>query len=216
MSFLTFKKPPTTLSERIRSASSSFAFNPFGGLDEYEVLKILVPKFDLYQLADEIKQGKPQAIQFIGRHGRGKSTHLRALRQFFSPKEAQFWDLPLQELPAIHAPVLFIDGIQHLSLSQRLSLWKKPGLTLIFTTHLHRRAELAFSNKPLRTFRFKGISAEELSQIISNRLQNAMLNEESTLPAIKPAEVDPLISHFGDDFRGILNYLYTYSNQTTP
>ena len=62
-------------------AKTSFHFNPFCGVLDEDLNKIIESRFDLNQLAERITMASKLAVEFIGKKGRGKTTHLRALYQ---------------------------------------------------------------------------------------------------------------------------------------
>lgn len=182
--------------------------NPFGGLTDDQLPGIVQPRDFMDEVRTVIERGERQAIQFIGRQGRGKTTHLRLLAGAF--QEGSLHLLPRHSsaniLLADPARVLFIDSIHNLSFRERRTLFRRSA-TIIFTTHLTRRPECWSVGMPLRSYQFKGLDTEVLTAIIRARTQDAMVDPKEQWE-VDPGVVRELIRKFGDDYRGILNYLY--------
>ena len=58
-----------------------FHFNPFSGVLAEDIPDILVPRFDIESLVKEIENSEHFLMEFVGKHGRGKTTHLKYLHE---------------------------------------------------------------------------------------------------------------------------------------
>ncbi len=61
--------------------SLNFNFNPFGGVGEEDLVKVIVPHFDLRQVVEAIQSGESIVIELVGQKGRGKTLHLNILQK---------------------------------------------------------------------------------------------------------------------------------------
>jgi len=188
----------------------TFVFNPFAGVLEEDLEQILVPVFDVDDLSNQIECGNSLAIEFIGKQGRGKTTHLRYLQK-------QMSDYPIFLLNATNADiseiithksdVVFVDSIHHLSVFERLQLFKAKRV-VIYTTHWSRRYACVLTNKKYYSIPFKGITVAALRNVIDKRLRLASNDSIHIDDVFANNDLQLLIKKFGDNYRGILNYLY--------
>jgi len=185
----------------------TFHYNPFGGISDTELNNIILPKFDLGQIADQLRNDKQPILQFVGKKGRGKTTHLRMLSHLL--KEADLFLLnstsTIQEINQSAKSILLIDSIHHIPLSQRIQLFKRPKAILI-TAHWSKRLEFLLAGRPHKTYYFKGIDTEKLNTILENRIALAIDADDSF--SLNPECLQQLIRKHGDHYRGILNDLY--------
>ncbi|CAA0174247.1 hypothetical protein [Tenacibaculum maritimum] len=187
----------------------AFKFNPFSGVFEEDLDDVLVPIFNFEKLLLKIKTKDSLAIEFSGKKGRGKTTHLIALQQ----KVPEFPIFLLENKVSVNSvleddsEVVFIDGIAHLSFSERHKLFKEKKV-VIYTTHFSKKIECMLAKKKLHTIYFKGISIEILENIVKNRLKVAEREKGSYERVFTQREISLLIKKFGDDYRGIINHLY--------
>jgi hypothetical protein len=148
---------------------------PFGGLTNEQLPSIVQPRRFTPEVRALIGRGGRQAIQFVGRQGRGKTTHLRLLAG--EVDGASLHLVPRHSTPetvlADEGGLLFVDSIHQLTFRQRQQLFRKEA-TIVFTTHIPRQPECLLAGMPLRSFRFKGLSPEEMIAIIRARTQDAM------------------------------------------
>ncbi|MEL6135364.1 MAG: hypothetical protein AAFR59_18555, partial [Bacteroidota bacterium] len=113
---------------------------------------------------------------------------------------------PTDQLVAESSDVILIDSIHHLSFGKRLQLFRKKKV-LIFTTHFDRKWECLLVGQKLVSYRFRGLSAEVLHEIVSKRLALASLDATGQ-SAVDPQHLARLHKKYGDNLRGILNHLY--------
>ncbi|MEO1411372.1 MAG: hypothetical protein AAFW73_15895 [Bacteroidota bacterium] len=205
--FHTHFRPAPTIALGI-AADSHFHFNPFGGLRDEELERVLVPHPRWSQLLDLVRAGQPLLIELCGAKGRGKTTHLKRLYQLFPQAALQCLHTGFDPsfLRAPLPPLLLIDSIHHLSLPQRLQLYRQSH-TLILTTHRSRLWEYRWAGKASHHFRFRSSDPRRLQSLLENRLRLARKSAEVPI-ALPTAAIEQLIHHFGDDYRGTLQYLY--------
>lgn len=186
-----------------------FYFNPFSGVLDEDLDKTIVPRFNLEGILKKINGSKPQAIEFLGKQGRGKTTHLVYLQK-------QISQYPIFKLNAnsdfsevINSPseTLFIDSIHHFNLMERVKLFKSKRV-VIYTTHWNRKLDCLLAQKKYYSINFNSINTELLSSIINRRIQLA-LKEKCENEFIKHDEIKGLVKRFGDDYRGIINHLFS-------
>jgi len=196
------------MSYKPEQIKDTFSFNPFSGILDEDLEEILVPKINFEEVLGHLEASTPYMIQFVGKHGRGKSTHLRYVQQLVP--DIPFYTLHAHEPtdPVMLEPseILFIDSIHHLHLRQRLQLFRKKHL-VIFTTHYSKWWECQLAGKELISYRFRGLSQQALEEIVQKRLD---LASESSQPHISldTDYLKKLHRKFGDNLRGILNHLY--------
>jgi hypothetical protein len=165
-------------------------WNPFGA----------APPEDLGRLAvAELPELRPgDAVQFIGEAGRGKTTHLLALR-------ARYPDAVYERIPpgASRHRSFLLDEAQRLRprLLRRL-------LREISTVALGTHIDLSrIGRRPLATVRVGGLTPERLAAIVERRIEWARRGP-GALPRVPAAAIDALIARFGDDLRAIEARLY--------
>ena len=183
--------------------------NPFSGIPHSAISKYIVPRFDLEEVQKLLQGDKPLLIEFNGKKGRGKSTHLYWLRN-------ELIDYPLydveskEQLEALFkdkSPVILIDSIHKLTLRQRLKLYRLSK-KIIFTTHTSRKLECKLVGANLKSISFKGLQKGDLSRIVSKRLKNADGYNPDDYNPLSEADLVVLIKKSKDDIRAIINGLY--------
>lgn len=190
--------------------NSRFRHNPFSSILKEELRQTLVPRFDVHKLISKINATNPLAVAFLGKQGRGKTTHLLYLHQHLSqyPLYMLRSKSDTTNLMQDESKVIFIDSIHHVGVLDRIRLFKSKRM-LVFTTHWSRKLECIIAQKQLHTIKFKGIDQGILKDIINRREALAsknMVNVETSL--VSDAEINSLIKKYGDNYRGILNHLY--------
>ncbi len=196
------------MSNKITYNKSRFNFNPFGGLEDVEILNVIVPKVDLDSIINLINSEDQILIELVGKKGRGKTLHLRCLNLlledssiFYLHKKSNLKDIVQKK-----SNILLIDSIHHLNLMDRIRLYK-TNKKIILTTHVSRKWEYRLAGKPFKIFRFKGIDSVLLKKIIENRIGIAS-NDFSKETNLQEDEIEQLIKTYHDDYRAILNHLY--------
>ncbi len=200
-----FTEPDTT---QLQAHKFHFQFNPFSGLKEEELAEVLVPHEQWEEIVALAQSGENLVIELQGAKGRGKTSHLRLLHQLFP--QAPLFPLPLPDTSSLFTPtpasLILVDSIHHLSIKQRIKLYRQTQ-TLVLTTHSTRRWEYQWAGKSFRCFKFRGIQAAKLKSILEKRLQLASYPRKEKIN-IELQVVQELIHYFGDDYRGIINHLY--------
>lgn len=188
----------------------NFHFNPFSGVTDRELYQTLVPKYDLEAIAHKIENTPKIIIEFAGKRGRGKTTHLKHLHQVFFPTtplsvikvKSQYKELQKQP-----KKMVFIDGIYHLTLFQRLKIYKAFD-KIVLTTHQTRWSEYKITQRIHKSYRFKELDLETLKTIIKKRLDLTVVTVPKEKYILDEAYLRKLLQHYGDDIRSILNTLY--------
>lgn len=187
-------------------SSINLKFNPFGELDAEERREVAC--VDLGSLVNEVGQSKT-AIQFLGDHGRGKTTHLLALHSHYRviPYIKVFPDSRIS-LPKSN--IYFIDSIENIPFTSRLSLYKKVN-HLVFTTHKNLSIELKLMRLSVTTRRISQQSVNKLQTIFQRRVDYAKKNC-GPAPDVTQDMVARLINKFGDNIRAMEHELYQHFN----
>lgn len=186
----------------------NFEFNPFSGVFNGDIAEILVPSIDFEKIIININNSDSLAIEFIGKQGRGKTTHLVYLHQhmteypiFLLNSHSSF-----SEIINHPSPIVFVDSIHHLNIFNRIRLFNQKKI-VIYTTHWSRKIDCLFSNKEHYSYKFKGISPKKLNTILNKRLTLAA-NKKVEFQPISVSKTEQLIKQFGDNYRAIINHLY--------
>lgn len=188
----------------------NFEYNPFSGVLEEDLAQIIVPTFDVAHISHNIEHADSLAIEFLGKQGRGKTTHLRYLQQqlntypifLLNTASARISDIITHE-----SDVVFVDSIHHLSISDRIQLFRFKRV-VIYTTHWSRKFSCIYVGKKHYSIRFKGITLDTLKYVLGKRLQLASKNKIDVDDLFTEKELQSLIRKFGDNYRGIINHLY--------
>ena len=188
--------------------------NPFGGLTDVELEQVLVPHFEMERMLALIEDGQPKIIEFLGKKGRGKTSHFRYLHRHlpFYPMYLLDQNKPSTQIEELQSPVIFVDSIFHLGLFRRLRLYRAFE-TVVLTTHWGRKLEYQFAGKKSYCFHFKGINADRLKKLIVRRIKVMLANENQEI-IINDQVVNTLIEKFGDNYRAILNHLFDQYQRT--
>lgn len=179
--------------------------NPFSGVLDEEIQHIIVPTVDLNEIKTLIESDQNIIIEFQGKKGRGKSTHLRYLSYYYNwiPSFELNTDSSAQEILATKSDVIFLDSIHHLSFKERKRIFTEKRI-VVYTTHRPRILSWRNINKKRIVYYFKGITSQKLEHIIQKRL---VFNNKSDSGNFSYREKD-LINKFGDNYRAILTQLY--------
>jgi len=188
---------------------SKFYFNPFSGIEWNNVEHIIVAQVDTNDIQEIFDSEKSLHIEFLGRQGRGKTTHLHWIANKLNniPLYQLTAESNLEELYEDKSEVLLIDSVHHIPIHKRIGLFKSKK-TILFTTHWTRKFECILVGKPLKTIRFKGINPQKLDLIINKRLLIARKEGMKNIAEITQQEIKDLIIRHKDNYRGIINELY--------
>ncbi len=199
----------------IKNQGLRFLFNPFGGLSAEEIEQVIVPRFDKEEMLQRILDAKPKIIEFVGKQGRGKTMHLTLLHELLAEYPLVLLSARNNtlDIAALQTPILFIDSIHHLSLRQRIRLYKHVP-TIVLTTHHRRALEYAIARKTYQSISFNSIDIDILRQLLISRIQLALPPTDNPIE-LEEAVLQRLLQKYNDDYRGILNYLYDeFQNNT--
>jgi len=199
-------------SDIVLNENIHYYHNPFGGVSNDELLYTIQPKYDIETWVTTLKEDTPKIIQFVGKKGRGKTTHLSVLHQYFPDMDIYYLDRIHKKIKSTKTNIVFIDSIHKIPIHKRISLWKKKNISYIISTHINKALEFKIAGRSYETYYFKGIQLEELKQIIIHRVAIAS-NITPQEVSIQEKYINELILAFKDDFRGILNFLYDAFNQ---
>ena len=154
------------------------------------------------------------AVVFLGRAGRGKTTHLRALH-------ARFSDLPYTylpedgQLPGIpRADVVFIDEVQRLAPARRERLFRRKA-SFALASHAVHTTELRGAGLDVEVFRVGGLTPERLQRYVERRIEWAR-RAPGPLPEVPRPLLVRLRAHYGDDLRAIEDALYDWVQRGMP
>lgn len=188
----------------------NFKYNPFSGVLAEDLNAILVPRFNIETLVSKINQSKsPITIEFLGKKGRGKTTHLMHLQQQFKDCPIVFLTANSSASEVLQNPsnTLFVDSIHHLKLRERIQLFQQEK-NIIYTTHYTRKWECLIAKKELNSFQFNGIDAKTLQDVLNKRLLLATTKELEAENLFSIKDSIDLIKKFKDNYRAIINHLY--------
>lgn len=179
--------------------------NPFGELPLETRSQLAVLDIEVAPWLERLRE-PGFALQITGECGRGKTTHLLALRQSFpnAPHLYRPEDEPSPRVP--HAPLLFLDEMQRFSAWTRGRLLRRSA-SFVIGTHGDHRAEFRRAGLDYGTLELRGLSPERLRVILERRVEAAR-RAPGPVPTFEPATIHALIEHFGDDLRSIQDHLY--------
>jgi hypothetical protein len=150
------------------------------------------------------------AVQFLGDCGRGKTTHLLAIRASFA--RAPYMHIAegqrVRELPEARAGVpIFLDELQRLprNLRRKLPAGKNP---LAVGTHKDLQRALVRAGYEVRTVRPAGLlDAARIKRIFERRIEHAR-RSPGALPAIRGETIADLLRRYGSNVRGMEHEMY--------
>lgn len=182
--------------------------NPFGEVPADERGKLAV--VDVERFAARLAE-PGFAVQFVGECGRGKSTHLRALREHFP--QAPF--VRVAERPRgfrmPKAPVVFVDEAQFLSRRQRRRAFRDDAS---YAVGSHEDLGRVFERAGLgwETVAVGGADTARVARIVERRIEWARRGP-GPVPRLAEAAVEALVARHGDDVRAIEDHLYEVFQQ---
>lgn len=194
--------------DRLPFAHLNLCHNPFGELEFAQRAALAVVDIDRFVR----RLRRPgYAVQFLGDTGRGKTTHLLAIRQHFP--EAVYVHIGEGERPRIpRGNPLMIDEIQRLPRWRRRSVFRRPvfqqPISLVIGTHEDVSAELLRAGFEVDSVEAAAsLDAERLHEIINRRIRWAR-RASGPVPRVTLDTAGALIERFGDDVRTIEWHLY--------
>ena len=177
--------------------------NPFGEIDLSLWADLAV--VDVDRFLPRLSQ-PGYAVQFMGKAGRGKTTHLMAILRHFP--EAAYIHVGEGERPRIpHGRPLLIDEIQRVPPRRRRRVYRRPA-ALAVGTHEDLGRELVAAGFAVDTVEVGGrLDARRLVDIFHRRIEAARRGP-GRLPRVTRATAEALIDRFGDDLRTIQWHVY--------
>ncbi|WP_153557249.1 hypothetical protein [Roseimaritima sediminicola] len=186
-------------------AGLNLRHNPFGECAPRQRAELAVVSLDRW-LA--VLEGPQPALQFVGDCGRGKSTHLLAMR--YALPDAAYVYFPEQgPLPSVpEGAVVLIDEAQRMPCRVRRTTLRRR-VPLVLGTHVDLRRVLRRYGYAVHTVRVDTlIDAPSLTRIFNRRLEAARLDDRRAVPRIATSEAARLHGRFGSDVRAMEEYLY--------
>lgn len=181
--------------------------NPFGEMDPDRRADLAV--VDIDEIVSQLRSPR-FAVQFLGDCGRGKTTHLLAIRASFAgaPYKHIAEGQRVGELPEAQAGVpIFLDELQRLprSLRRKLPAGKNP---LAVGTHKDFRRALVRAGYEVRTVRPAGLlDAARIKRIFERRIEHAR-RSPGAVPAIRGKTIADLLRRYGSNVRGMEHEMY--------
>lgn len=170
--------------------------NPFGEATPDDRARLAV--VDLPVLEDG------GVLQIVGDCGRGKTTHLLALRAAHPEAAYERLDRGQTRCREVPATGLFlVDEAQELERSALRRLLQRRG-PLVLGTHFDLSPA---AGRPLPLMGLPDLGRGRLRQIVDRRIEWAR-RAEGPVPYVSDAMLDRLLARFGDDVRAIESALY--------
>jgi hypothetical protein len=145
----------------------------------------------------------------MGEKGRGKTTHLLAVRRRFpNAPYVHVGEDFLTKRPRIpHGHPLFIDELQRVPPRRRRRIYRRPT-SLVVGTHEDFHAELVAAGFDVETVHVgNSLDALRLREILNRRIEAARRGP-GPLPQVNIETALALIDRFGDDLRAIQWHMY--------
>lgn len=193
----------------IKNQDINYHFNPFGGLDNYENNFVFQPEIDFREISDLLKNTPSITIELVGRKGRGKTTHLRALSNYI--KNCEYIQLSSQNRMFStndKTNIYIIDSIHHLAIAKRLSLWKQKDCSFIISTHVSKTLEFIGISRKYKSYKIGRNSKIDLQLLIQKRIALASDIEDYRKVELDNTVLTNLARKHKSDKRTILNNLY--------
>lgn len=178
-------------------------WNPFGEIGFEDIHQLAIVQVEQY--VDRL-QRPGFALQFRGEPGRGKTTHLFALREYFpqAPYLHFYENAGIPDIP--QASLLFLDDTQWLPASLRKRIFS-PQVSLVIGTLSDHSKELKRAGLEHYSVHLVGITVERLEKIIQRRIEWARRGP-GLVPMVPKSDVVRLIQEYDDDLRAIFSTLY--------
>lgn len=184
-------------------AHLNLRFNPFGELPlEYRADLAIV---DIMPFVQKLKNPN-YAVQFIGRKGRGKTTHLLSIQSHFA--NSAYVHIKEDERPVIpHGDPLIIDEAQRLTpKEQHLSF--SQNVALAIGTHRDLTFELERYRYQVETIEVSQLTSPQRIHDCTNRRIEFARRAFGPIPSITFQTAQALFDELGADIRAIEARLY--------
>ncbi|WP_227430763.1 hypothetical protein [Psychrobacter sp. I-STPA6b] len=193
----------------------NLSHNPFGELDFYthQVLTVvdIRPLIALFEQPNHI-------LQIIGKHGRGKTSHLLALAQYypdiaytqihdnqpvtFYQKQSIYQNTVYQKNTAY-----FIDNLENLAWYKRWAVYHRYQ-RLAVTTYRDFSKEMRLLGKKVTSYHVSQPDAQQLLTLFNKRIHHAQRNPNLPIPELTLADIKTLQNIFDDNIRSMEQVLY--------
>lgn len=177
--------------------------NPFAAVSLEEHAQLAVADVN-----DHVRYlGEPgRVLEFTGQRGRGKTTHLLAIRRHFPHAPYLRVSRDPNKLKSVTGAVIFVDEAQFLTDHQARRLFDTDSSYAVSThtdiTRFYERAGLRH-----RSVAVEGLDRQRLARIVDRRLKWARRDDDE-IPRINNDALDALIERHGDNLRSIEEHLY--------
>ena len=179
-------------------AHLNLKFNPFGEATREDRAEMAVADVDRF--VELLQRGG--AVEFVGGHGRGKSTQLLALHRRFP--EAHYLKLQRIEAPR-PAGLLFVDEVELVRDRDRLF---RRCRSIALGAHRSHADELRRRYREVETVIVAGLTVGHLRAIVDRRIEWARRGP-GPVPRVPDRALAALIARFDDDVRSIESILYS-------
>ncbi len=196
------RQPPHETS-RLPFAHLNLRRNPFGEIPLGDRAALAV--VDVEEHVRRLRQGG-YAVVFLGDKGRGKTTHLLAIRQRFP--RAAYVHVGEGEQPRIpRGNPLLIDEVQRLTRRRRRRVFRR-GVSLVLGSHEDVSGELRDAGFEVQSVEAGAmLDAERLRDMLNRRIVAAR-RYAARVPRVSDATARAMLDRFGDDVRAIEWHLY--------
>ena len=184
-------------------ANLNLRFNPFRELTHREKSNLAFVKIESF-----VKKLDSScfALQFLGKKGRGKTTHLLALQKHFPDAPYIYYPENSPKPKVKRASLLFLDETQRFKPKERMRIWQRKT-TFVVGTHQDHSEEFAKAGLKYESVLLEGLSEAKLAKIIELRLEYAR-RTRGNIPYLDANAIKKLIERFDDNIRSIEDYLY--------
>ena len=195
--------------------------NPFGALTATDAQALadvnLAESIDFLNQSTAANPGqRPPAIQFMGRQGSGKTTHLLALHAALPG--AVYSPIPVGQPPRIRTdgdPIL-VDDAQWLTWALRRRLFRSSQ-RLVLGTHRDYSSELRRSGRPVLTLSSETTRDPEMLCRRLNARIEAARRGPGTVPVISLQTATLAWNKHGPDLRSVIERLFhVFQSLTRP
>ncbi|RDH84023.1 MAG: hypothetical protein DIZ80_07770 [endosymbiont of Galathealinum brachiosum] len=182
-------------------------FNPFGELTSDQRKQVAF--VDIESLTKSLNK-EATAIQFLADHGRGKTTHLLSLHDYYSKTE--YIKIYQGDKPDFTEQFIrFVDSVENLTKKSRLELYKKTS-SIAFTSHADLSKELHKAGFSVTTIKVCMENELTLRDIFTQRIKFAQRND-GAIPVVDQFAIKKLKTLYGDDIRSMEGHLYELFQQ---
>ena len=192
-------------------AHLNLRYNPFGEVPLSERGSLAVTQLDMDRLVSRLQQ--PGFVKmFLGDCGRGKTTHLLALREHLPDAPYLHFreDEPIPPIP--EAPIVFLDELQRVPTQMRRKLYRRTASWVIGSHENHAR-EMQNAGLEVEVTEFDGVEVEQLMQMLNTRIVRAARVVGDPLPRVGENAARRLVEIYYDDIRAMEGFLYEQFQQ---